>query len=99
MLVERDLDDHAVRGALNPEIIGIGDEIHRRMLRDDLEAIILRNIDGADHRFVNDGSRLSWQLAGVHSDVPVKLIAQPLQRIRAFRRKVDRSIVANRPSY
>src|SRR4051794_25742136 len=53
-IAQGDLDDHAIGGALNPGVIGIDDEIRRRVLRDDLEAVIFRDIDGADHRFVND---------------------------------------------
>jgi hypothetical protein len=38
-------------------------------------------------------------VVGVHWEEPVKLIAQPLQGIRAFRCKIDCSMVANRPGY
>src|SRR5262245_43977410 len=53
-LVERQLDEDAVLGPSNAEVIRVGDEPVFRMLGDDLEAVVLRRIQGCDHGIVDN---------------------------------------------
>src|SRR5579859_155829 len=51
--IQGDLDEDAVIGAADAEISRVEDEILRLMLGDDLEAVILRHVDGAAHGVID----------------------------------------------
>jgi hypothetical protein len=52
-LVERDLNEYAIFGSLNTEISGIENETFGRMLCDYLEAVVIGDVQGFSHRFVD----------------------------------------------
>jgi hypothetical protein len=52
-LVERDLNEYAILGSLDTEIHGIENEAFGRMLCDYLETVVIRDVQGFGHCFVD----------------------------------------------
>src|SRR5262245_65569288 len=79
-LVERQLDEDAVLGPSNAEVIRVGDEPVFRMLGDDLEAVVLRRIQGRDHGIVDhlaDGAAIIGRLAPNEIDASERHVTTP----------------------
>src|SRR5262245_44200416 len=103
-LVERQLDEDAVLGPSDAEVTRVGDEPVVRMLGDDLEAVVLRRIQGGDHGIINhlaDGAAIIGRLAPYeidaserHATTPFPL--NPTACYAAFARPASR---ARRASY